>query len=78
MAKAIWRACAELQLAIEARRVGETKLSDAWDAALIPKPVKPLLYDDPVVKILTSPAALTREERREAQDAAAKKRTESY
>ena len=77
MAKAIWRACAELQLAIEARRAGETKLSNEWRAALTPKPFKPLVYEEPVGKTL-HPLALTREERQEAQDAAAKKRAESY
>jgi hypothetical protein len=78
MAKAIWRACAELQLAIEARRANETKLPNEWRAALTHKPYKPLVYEEPIDKILTPSTPLTREERQEAQDAAAKKRAESY
>jgi hypothetical protein len=41
MAKAIWRACAELQLAIEAREAQAPKLADAWKG--VPqKALKPL------------------------------------
>jgi hypothetical protein len=58
MAKAVWRACAELQLAIEARR---------------PPPVDNA-HVAPGCELFVN-APLTRAEK---QDAAAKKRTESY
>jgi hypothetical protein len=64
MAKAIWRACAELQLAIEARRALQPKSLDAvWKNVENPKPYKPYSINTELAN---------------QQDAAAKKRQESY
>src|ERR1700679_621402 len=65
MAKAIWRACAELQLAIEAR--GASKRCEAVSAAAEIKVDYPMT---PGWTVVSDAAA----KRREAQDAAAKKR----
>jgi hypothetical protein len=85
MAKAIWRACAELQLAIEACGVETARSPNAGNVTLTRETFVEFEAStdaESVGKALTPSMPLTREERvtyaQLAQDAAAKKRAESY
>jgi hypothetical protein len=75
MAKAIWRACAELQLAIEARTPSvDNRFAPGFE--LLEQQNTP--SQEPAPPTVSYVENIEQQERSAKQDAAAKKRTESY